>query len=88
MIRPLVFLALATGLMAPVAANAQNYDSRRTVECESNDGRYRECRVPFNGPAAIVDHKSDTQCVEGRNWGSRPGLIWVDNGCRARFGFR
>lgn len=74
-------------LLLPLAApvQAQNYDSRREINCESNDGRYRECRAGFNGPAQLVRQLSDTRCVEGRNWGSRPGLIWVDQGCRGRF---
>ena len=76
-------IILLGGLLAPVAGQAQNYG--REVSCESNDGRYRECRVSYRGPAAIVRQMSDTRCVEGRNWGSRPGLIWVDQGCRARF---
>lgn len=85
MVRYILSLLLLGGVLAPVAAQAQNYDSRREVTCESNDGRYRECRTSFNAPAQIVRQLSDTRCVEGRNWGSRPGLIWVDEGCRARF---
>lgn len=86
MTRTIAFIILLGGLLAPLAAQAQNYGSSgREVSCESNDGRYRECRVSFNGPAQIVRQLSDTRCVEGSNWGSRPGLIWVDQGCRARF---
>lgn len=85
MIRYIASIVLLGGLLAPVAAQAQNYSSGREVSCESNDGRYRECRVNYNGPAQIVRQMSDTRCVEGSNWGSRPGLIWVDQGCRARF---
>lgn len=55
------------------------------VTCSSIDNKYRECRTPYNGPARITHQISSTRCVEGRNWGSRPGLIWVDQGCRARF---
>ena len=83
--RRVLALLMFAGLLAPTAALAQTYNSRGTVECESNDGRYRECRVPFGGPADLVRQLSDTRCVEGRNWGSRPGLVWVDNGCRGRF---
>ena len=79
-------IILLGGLLAPVAGQAQNYSSSgEAISCESNDGRYRECRVPYRGPAQIVRQLSDTRCVEGSNWGSRPGLVWVDQGCRARF---
>jgi hypothetical protein len=59
--------------------------NQREVICTSINNRYRECRTPYNGPARITQQMSSTRCVEGRNWGSRPGLIWVDQGCRARF---
>lgn len=86
MFRSLGLMALAVLALAPAAASAQHDGSRGgSVVCESNDGRYRECRVPFGGPAELVRQMSDTRCVEGRNWGSRPGLVWVDNGCRGRF---
>ena len=81
----LLLLALLAALWTPAIARAEGYDAGRDVVCESSDGRYRECRVPFGGPANLVRQLSDTRCTEGRNWGSRPGLVWVDNGCRGRF---
>ena len=80
-----ILFTIACLVLAPAAAHAQNYNAGRDVVCESTDGRYRECRVPFNGPADLVRQLSDARCVEGRNWGSRPGVVWVDNGCRGRF---
>ncbi len=59
--------------------------NQREIICTSVNRQYRECRSPFRGPARLSQQISDTRCVEGRNWGSRPGLIWVDNGCRGRF---
>ena len=56
-----------------------------SMVCESNDGRYRECRTGFRGPAAITQNISSTRCLEGQNWGSRLGMVWVDKGCRGRF---
>lgn len=58
---------------------------QREIICTSVNRQYRECRSPFRGPARLSQQISDTRCMEGRNWGSRPGLIWVDGGCRARF---
>ncbi len=56
-----------------------------SIICSSNDGRYRECRTPFRGRARLQENISNTRCIEGRNWGSRQGLVWVDDGCRGRF---
>lgn len=55
------------------------------VICSSKNQRYQECRTPFRGRARLVENISDTRCVEGKNWGSRQGIVWVNNGCRARF---
>ena len=83
-------------LTAPLAVQAQSFDinvgsggnefNRDTVTCESQDGRQRECRTRFSNPPVLVENLSSTQCVEGRNWGSRgAGSVWVTGGCRARF---
>ena len=58
----------------------------REVVCTSIDGRYRECAAPFRGTAVVTQQISDAACVEGRTWGQRAGTIWVNRGCRARFG--
>ncbi|MDR2992161.1 MAG: DUF3011 domain-containing protein [Burkholderiaceae bacterium] len=59
------------------------------VRCESINGRYRECRTPFRGPAMLVRQLSDTRCIPGRTYGTaRSGRIWVRNGCRGDFGPR
>jgi hypothetical protein len=56
-----------------------------SIICSSTDRRYRECRAPFQGRARLTQNISDTRCIEGRNWGSRRGLVWVNEGCRGRF---
>lgn len=56
------------------------------VLCESRNARYVECPTRFRGAAMVTRQMSTTRCVEGVNFGSRPGLVWVRNGCRARFG--
>lgn len=55
------------------------------ITCQSNDNRYQECRANFSGQARVFRQLSSTVCTEGRNWGQRPGIIWVNNGCRAEF---
>lgn len=56
-----------------------------SVLCESSNNRYRECRTNFRGRAILTENVSATRCVEGQNWGSRDGLVWVDRGCKGRF---
>jgi hypothetical protein len=58
----------------------------RELVCSSIDGRYRECAAPFRGRAVVTQQISDASCVEGRTWGQKAGAIWVNRGCRARFG--
>ncbi|MCB1588665.1 MAG: DUF3011 domain-containing protein [Xanthomonadales bacterium] len=60
-------------------------NGRDEVRCESVDRRLEECRKPFRGPAELVRQLSDARCIEGRSWGQRRGVIWVDDGCRAVF---
>jgi hypothetical protein len=59
--------------------------SGASVLCESQNHRYRECRTNFRGNAVLSENISDTRCVEGQNWGSRDGMVWVDRGCKGRF---
>ena len=56
-----------------------------SVLCESQNNRYRECRTNFRGNAVLTQNISQTRCIEGQNWGSRDGMVWVDRGCKARF---
>ena len=55
------------------------------VTCESKDNRRRECQTGFRRGAILVQNLSGTRCVEGQNWGSGNGMVWVDRGCRGRF---
>jgi hypothetical protein len=55
------------------------------VRCESVRG-YRECNVPFRGQVELLRQTQQSSlCVEGRTWGQRPGVIWVDRGCGGFF---
>ena len=61
-----------------------------TVTCSSENGRYRNCPWDRNrGWPRLVQRLSSSPCVEGRDWGyDKYRGLWVDNGCRARFGVR
>ncbi len=55
------------------------------MTCQSIKG-YRECNVAFRGPATLLRQlRGSSLCIEGRTWGQRPGLIWVDRGCAGVF---
>ena len=60
--------------------------SAREVVCSSDGSKYRECPLPFQGRAVLTQRISSSACVEGQSWGLRPGTVWVNKGCRARFG--
>ncbi len=58
----------------------------RELICTSEGNRYRECAAPFRGRAVVTYQISQSACVENQSWGQKQGMIWVDRGCRARFG--
>jgi hypothetical protein len=64
---------------------ASGWNARQVI-CSSIDSRYAECRVPFQGRARLLEQISNSACVEGRSWGNKAGAVWVNHGCRGRFG--
>lgn len=56
-----------------------------SVLCGSKDNRRNLCKTGFRGRAALSQNLSKTRCIEGQNWGSGNGVVWVDRGCRGRF---
>jgi hypothetical protein len=57
----------------------------RYIRCESNNGRYRECRVDTDGRVELVREFSRHRCYQWRTWGYDRRSIWVEDGCRAEF---
>lgn len=57
----------------------------QTMRCESEDGRSRTCRTPWQGHSRLVRQLSRGDCVEGRTWQSQWGQVYVSNGCRGEF---
>ena len=63
--------------------------SGQTVTCSSTDNRRRNCAWDRRqGRPVLIENISKTRCQEGQNWGWDGNAIWVDRGCRARFGAR
>lgn len=88
-LRPFAFVATAVVLWAlPGASQAQwqgGYAPGTRFTCDSNDGRYRECRVDVRQGVQLVRQTSRSQCIEGQSWGVNRNGVWVDRGCRAEF---
>ncbi|MFC5577245.1 DUF3011 domain-containing protein [Lysobacter niabensis] len=59
-----------------------------TVTCSSQNGGYTTCNwPPGQGRPRLLQQLSHQTCVQGRTWGmAGDNRIWVDGGCRARFG--
>ncbi|MEO6155187.1 MAG: DUF3011 domain-containing protein [Thermomonas sp.] len=61
-----------------------------SVTCSSDKGRYTTCAWDARrGQPYLLQALSTTACTQGRSWGysARTGL-WVNGGCRGRFGTR
>ncbi len=60
-----------------------------SVTCSSEDNRRRTCAYnPRQGRPILLQQISNTRCSEGYNWGYSGNQVWVDRGCRGRFGPR
>jgi hypothetical protein len=60
-----------------------------SVTCSSENNRRRSCAWDRRqGRPVVIQQISGTRCQEGYNWGWNGSAIWVDRGCRARFGAR
>ncbi|MBK6797364.1 MAG: DUF3011 domain-containing protein [Acidobacteria bacterium] len=61
-------------------------NSALSIYCASDNGRRHNCPVNINGGTVrLVNQRSGSNCVQGRNWGFNNTRIWVDRGCRADF---
>jgi hypothetical protein len=63
--------------------------SLRTITCESKNGDRKECYVANLDDESVTMDKllSETLCQKGRNWDAEGNVIWVRDGCRARFNY-
>jgi hypothetical protein len=57
----------------------------QSITCESQGSGTRTCPTPWRGPSQVSRQKSDTPCIEGRNWTSQGTQVTVWGGCRAVF---
>ncbi len=57
----------------------------RTIDCRSDAGRRNECSLGHGYVALLVQDLSNGRCRRDATWGTRNGVVWVSNGCSARF---
>jgi hypothetical protein len=57
----------------------------QTIDCRSEDGRYRECQIGPGYFGRLAREYSKGRCREDVTWGTRNGVIWVTDGCKAQF---
>jgi hypothetical protein len=64
-------------------------DNNYVVECSTINGRRTVCRWDTRYGNPRLTQQLSGQCIEGRTWGyDSNGELWVENDCRARFGYR
>jgi Protein of unknown function (DUF3011) len=56
-----------------------------TLDCRSDNGRYRECQIGPGHFGRLVREYSNHRCRQDVTWGTRNGLVWVTDGCKAQF---
>jgi hypothetical protein len=56
-----------------------------TIQCLSDDKRYKECRLGPGYTARLVRELSKNRCQRDSTWGTRNGVVWVTAGCRGEF---
>ncbi|WP_447761588.1 DUF3011 domain-containing protein [Sphingopyxis panaciterrae] len=61
-------------------------DYAGTIRCESRGSRYEQCNVRTDNRVELVRRLGGT-CNSGRQWGHTANYVWVNNGCRAEFGY-
>ena len=77
--------AVSLGACAALLAASMPTRAERTITCESNNYRYRYCRVDTDNQVRLVNRISNASCRQGENWGYDRHGVWVDRGCAAEF---
>lgn len=72
------------GYPTPLPGPSDGYAG--TIRCESRNNRYEQCRVRTDNRVELV-RRLGGRCDSGREWGYTSNAIWVNNGCRAEFGY-
>lgn len=83
---------VGNGCRAEFAARDTGWNggnSGYTITCSSEDNRRKTCAYDARQGRPILQQQlSNTSCREGYSWGYAGNQVWVDRGCRGRFGPR
>ncbi|MBR8827231.1 MAG: DUF3011 domain-containing protein [Gomphosphaeria aponina SAG 52.96 = DSM 107014] len=85
MITKISRLTLIAGITLGLIVKTTPALANRNITCESQDGRYKFCRIDTRGGVRLERQLSSTRCSQGNTWGYDRDGIWVDDGCRAEF---
>lgn len=72
------------GCRAAFEVSGNSGGSTSRVDCRSNGNRYTECQTTRGYLARLDQDMSGNRCANN-NWGTSNGVVWVRNGCQARF---
>lgn len=61
-------------------------DYAGTIRCESRGNRYEQCNVRTDNRVELL-RRLGGRCNAGRQWGYTSSHVWVNDGCRAEFGY-
>lgn len=82
-----ILLGSVAGLLAMLSVTAPSTaqaQAGRAIRCESTDGHFNRCAVPWND-AELARQESKGACIRGQSWGVDRQGLWVDRGCRGQF---
>jgi len=57
----------------------------QTLQCRSDDYRYRYCRVDTDNDVRLERQRSRAECRQGYSWDYDRHGVWVNHGCDADF---
>lgn len=72
------------GLLSLSVAPAVHAQRGQTIRCESTDGKFSRCNMPWRN-VALVRQESKGACIRNQSWGVDRQGLWVDRGCRGLF---
>lgn len=76
-------------LLATLGAKAFGCDVTQNLDCSSWGFQYDTCPIPNAGVFSdvwVISKYSNSACTKGDSFGVTQSSVWVNKGCRAKFG--
>jgi hypothetical protein len=77
--------ALAVGVSTSLVWASYPAIASQTIQCRSDNYRYRYCRVETDNNVRLERQRSHTECRQGYSWDYDRYGVWVNHGCDADF---